>query len=225
MLRLVGMCVLLFPLAAAAQADANIEKGKKQSSKAADAALMAQLADNLVAYGDRNKDALALISAARIHKQIGTRFEKMQKDKEGQPGAKPKSAAVRDNSVAAILERAKKYAGGRKDLIAIADEIAKQGSRGELGGPRVWNEQVLPKDTDLYRLKFVGGTPAVVFISGDGDIDLDLIVKDDGGNVVCVADGDTDREACNWIPRRTAEFRIEIKNLGNVYNNYRAGHN
>ena len=94
MLRLAGICLLLFPLAAGAQAgDANIEKGKKQSSKAADAALMAQLADNLVAYGDRNKDALALISAARIHKQIGTRFEKMQKDKEGQPGAKPKSAA------------------------------------------------------------------------------------------------------------------------------------
>ena len=76
------------------------------------------------------------------------------------------------------------------------------------------------ESTDVYELAFVGGKEATVLVEGDGDTDLDLYVVDESGNRVCVDDDDTDLMICSWTPARTAEFRVAIRNLGGVYNEY-----
>jgi hypothetical protein len=205
----------------------NIDRTKRVNSQQADAVVMAQLADQLITYGDRNKDALALITAARIQNQIGVQFQKSERKHGRTP---PKDAKGdkpgRDHATAASLERARQYAGGRKDLIALADEAAKTGARGAVRGPRGWTERVQAGMYDYYSIAFNGGELARFGISGDGDTDLDLFVKDEYGNVICRQEGPTDDEMCSWVPKWTATYRIEVHNLNKkVYNEYRSRHN
>jgi hypothetical protein len=203
----------------------NVEKDKRGSSPQADAVARASLADQLARYGDANRDSLALIAAARILQQSGAQDAKSDKKTEGAAadgkGAKP----ARDASVNGMIERAKQHAGGRKDIIAMADEVGKSGSRGAVVGPKRGQTQVNPRSTDIYNVTFRGGEPAIVAISGDGDTDLDLIIRDENGNVVCASQTTGDDEACRWYPKWTGAFRIEVKNLGGVYNQYRMAHN
>jgi hypothetical protein len=206
--------------AEAAKKGPNQDSTKKAPSPSAQAAAQATLADQLVRYGDRAKDPLAMIVAARLMNEAGVQDEKRDKKTEGGTagGAAP---APRDNSAKAVLDRAKQYAGARKDLIALADDVAKSGSRGALGGPKRAQTEVNARALDYFNVNFVGGETAVVAISGDGDTDLDLIIKDENGNIVCRSDGPGDDELCRWTPRWTGQYRIEVRNLGNVWNRYR----
>lgn len=203
----------------------NRDESKRGTSASADAVAQAALAEQLIEYGDRNKDALAMITGAQIKARVGVQEGKADvketKGGDAKGGAKPTSQ--RDTSVAAVVARAKQYAGDRKDLIALADDIGK--SRGAVNGPRSGVTDVLANATDVFRITFRGGEPAIVAISGDGDTDLDLIVYDEYGNRICVADGPTDDEMCRWTPRFTGVFRVEVRNLGRVYNRYRIAHN
>lgn len=199
----------------------NVDPAKRAASPSADAVALAAMADRLAQYGDRNKDALALITAAKIFSEVGVRDEKREKTSEGKGDDKAGKSQPRDQSVAALLARAKEYAGGRKDLIAIADETAKTGKRGAVAGPIRHIDTVLARRTDIYNVAFRGGESAMLQISGDGDTDLDLIVKDEYGNVICVSDGAGDDESCRWTPQWTGNFRIEVRNLGSVWNRYR----
>lgn len=207
-----------------AQKGQNVDRAKKGTSPQADAVEMGTVADHLVQYGDKNKDALAMITAARLLKQIGVRDEQRTKKSEGKPteGADKQAAAQpRDHSINGILTRAREYAGGRKDLLALADEAGKEGSRGAASGPIRHIDRVEPGRSDVYTVTFRGGEPAIVAISGDGDTDLDLMVLDQNGNRICVSNGAGDDEACRWLPRWTGPFVIRVQNLGRVYNQYR----
>jgi hypothetical protein len=203
----------------------NVEKGKKTSSAQTQAVELAALADQLATYGDRKKDAMALIVAAKIQSEVGVQAGKQERTAGKGPDKGDKKAAAapqpRDNSVAGLTARAKQYAGDRKDLIALADDVAKAGARGASGGPKSATHNVEARATDQFRISFQGGQPAAVAISGDGDTDLDLYVYDENNLLICRADGVSDDEICRWTPRWTGMFRIEVRNLGTVYNRYR----
>jgi hypothetical protein len=204
----------------------NVDKGKKAGSAQTQAVELAALADQLATYGDRKKDAMALIVAAKIQSEVGVQAGKQERTAGKSPdkGDKKSGAAPqpRDTSVAGLTARAKQYAGDRKDLIALADDVAKAGARGAVGGPKGATHTVEATAVDHFRnIMFQGGQPAAVAISGDGDTDLDLYVYDENNLLICRADGATDDEICRWTPRWTGVFRIEVRNLGNVYNRYR----
>ncbi len=203
----------------------NVDKDKRATSPQTDAVARAALADQLARYGDANKDALSMIAAARILQQVGAQEAKADKKTEGGSGDAKAAKPPRDVSVNGMLDRAKQYAGGRKDIIAMADEAAKTGSRGAVTGPRRGQTSVNARGMDYYNITFRGGEPAMVAISGDGDTDLDLIVRDENGNVVCRSESAGDDEICRWNPRWSGSFRIEVRNLGGVYNTYRMVHN
>ncbi|MCX7962606.1 MAG: hypothetical protein N2653_13690, partial [Burkholderiales bacterium] len=74
--------------------------------------------------------------------------------------------------------------------------------------------------SDVFRVTFRGLEPALVGISGDGDTDLDLFVYDETGRLVCRSERPVDEEICQWVPRWTGVFRIEVRNLGRVWNRY-----
>jgi hypothetical protein len=60
----------------------------------------------------------------------------------------------------------------------------------------------------------------VVYVSGDGDSDLDLFVYDESGRVVASATGPRDECVVRWLPERQGRFRIEVRNLGSASNWY-----
>lgn len=209
--------------AAPAKKGDNVDRNSRSSSPQTQAVATAAMASQLRAYGDRNKDPMALISAARILQEVGVRDEpRKPTTKADKPAATGMAQpAARDDSVAGILARAKEYAKGRADLIALANEVEKSTTRGRTGGPAGTVTNVQANSRDTFDISFRGGEPALVAISGDGDTDLDLLVYDENGRLICRADGFTDDEICRWTPAWTATFRVVVVNLGRVYNRYR----
>ena len=82
-------------------------------------------------------------------------------------------------------------------------------------------ERVEAHDTDAYDVVFRGGQLAAVSVSGDGDTDLDRVVYDEDGNLVTKDDDATDECRLTFRPQRSMRYRVEIVNLGSVYNAYR----
>jgi hypothetical protein len=210
----------------AQQKAADKKKGPNQGEKSGDGAAatdpvsIVATAERLASYGDEKKDPLALILAARMKQEVGETPVEREKENKGEKGEATKSPK-RDTSVQGLLERAKKLAQGRKDIVALADEVGKSGTRGAEGGPKATRTVVRARTTDTFRpISFRGGEAAVVAISGDGDSDLDLYVYDEFGNQICRAESRSDDEICRWNPRWTGPFTIRVRNLG-VANYYR----
>jgi len=182
----------------------------QRAAQAADAATL-HLAHSLVRYGDRRKDALALIAAARILASAGVRERASGK-------VPPQVRQKTDMSVQGVVARAKVYAGGRADLVALADDAA-TGTRGNAEGPVRMFAMVPKTARDTFEFDFRGGEAAFVGVSGDGDSDLDLYVYDAAGKLVCAAEGETDEEICRWFPKAAGRYRVVIRNLG-IENQY-----
>ncbi len=72
------------------------------------------LANKLIALGDARKDPLLLIAAARIQKNLDNQAI---------------AAPAADTATRSLLDRARQYAGNRKDLIGLVDDIAAQKSK------------------------------------------------------------------------------------------------
>ncbi|MFT3956499.1 MAG: hypothetical protein QM722_19585 [Piscinibacter sp.] len=202
---------------AAAGAKLNIDRTKTDApSAAAQAAEAVATAQALARYGDANKDALSLITAARILKETGAR-ESLKVSKGSEQAAKRSDDSL---SADAVLERGRALATGRPELLALADDVAKSGSRGVDRGPQIGRNKVVgTRAWHHYDLRFVGGERAKVYVRGDGDSDLDLYVYDESGNLICKDESRGDEMTCTWTPRWTGMFRIRVLNRG-IVNQY-----
>lgn len=207
--------------AAAAKKAPNVAKNGKNRSESASAVEAVAAAQGMVRYGDSAKDPLALIAAAKALKNLAGKDSTSERVSGKPAEAKNKPDSM---SVEAILSRAKALANGRQDIVALADDVAKEGARGALNGPGIARTVVRGGAVDNFRVVFRGGEPARVLVSGDGDSDLDLYVYDQYGNRVCSDTDATDEMLCGWTPRETGPFIIRVRNLG-VANQYIIRHN
>lgn len=217
--------------APAAQAQATQPAADKQGPNAgakatsdspeAQAVQRLQMAYQLAAYGQQQKDPLALTTAARILKQTPVKEQARQKKTEGtapaQEAAKKDKPAVTAES---LLEQAKQMAAGNETVLALVQQVETERSRGAVSGPNEHPDRVKARTTDSYRIAFRGGEAARVAVIGDGDTDLDLYVYDENGNAIASDTDGTDRCVVEWVPRWTGTFTVRIANLGNVYNEY-----
>jgi hypothetical protein len=206
-----------------AQKGPNADPAKRAMSPRTEGVAQAALADQVARHADRGKDVLAMIAAARLLGQVPPRTVKQELRTEGKPKAvdgKGGAGPSRDTSLAGLLARAKQYAGGRNDLNGIIDEVAKGVKKREDGPARVVS-RIGDGVTDVFTVNFNANEPAMVAITGEGVSDLDLSVEDQNGNRICSATGPGDDEVCRWTPRWTGAFRIRVRNLGSVFNEYR----
>ena len=74
--------------------------------------------------------------------------------------------------------------------------------------------------THTWNVQVFAGTPVHVTIDGDRDTDLDLYIYDQTGRLVAVDDDLTDYCIGRFTPRFNGTVRVEIRNLGRVYNEY-----
>jgi len=91
---------------------------------------------------------------------------------------------------------------------------------GHIRGPQVGQARCEANGSVAYYETFVGGEMGVVAISGDGDTDLDLFVYDSNGRLVAQGVGLTDHETVRFYVPTTGTYRIVVRNLGNVWNQY-----
>ena len=95
-----------------------------------------------------------------------------------------------------------------------------------VGGPQSnLNTAVSAYGMDVYHVTFYGGELAEVAVAGDGDTDLDLFIFDEFGNLVASDINGGDLCLAQWYPAWTGTFRIEVRNLGGVYNRYQIATN
>ncbi len=202
----------------------NVDPGKRASSPRTEAVAQAALGDQVARHADRNKDVLAMIAAVRLLSQVGPRPVKPEMRTEGKPkaaDAKAGAGADRDTTLAALLVRAKQYAGGRNDLNGLVDELARSASKVREDGPARFATRIADGVTDVYTLAFRANEPVMVAITGEGRSDLDLTIEDEAGNRICASHGPGDDELCRWTPRWNGNYRIRVRNLGAIGNEYR----
>jgi hypothetical protein len=72
----------------------------------------------------------------------------------------------------------------------------------------------------VHTIMYNAGQVADFSIVGDGDTTLNIVVKDQFGNVVTSTSGPGDRAHVSWIPSRTQMYTIYVVNSGSVYNQY-----
>ena len=96
---------------------------------------------------------------------------------------------------------------------------------GATGGQKRWAEKAPSRQTLVYNIEFAGGQTAEFAIVGDADTDVDIFVYDQNGNLVTQDVGLSDLGMVRWTPGFTQTYRIEVKNLGGVWNMVRMGHN
>ena len=221
-----SVALLAFAMAAAAadapgKQGANADPAKRGMSPRTEAVAQAALADQIARHADRTKDVLAMIAAARLLGQVSPRTVKHDMKTEG--AAKPASSGepYRDTTVAGMLARAKQYAGGRNDLNGVIEEVARFVAKGREDGPARVVSRIQGGSIDIYAVSFNGNEPAMAAITGEGSTDLDLFVEDEKGNQICRSTSAVDDEICRWTPRWNGVFRIRVRNIGNVPNEYR----
>ena len=88
------------------------------------------------------------------------------------------------------------------------------------GDKKSTTERVKAHSTDVYNVEFYGGEEVRVIVIGDGDTDLDLYIYDENDNLIESDTDNLDTCVCTWTPKWTGEFKIKVKNLGSVYNEY-----
>lgn len=182
-----------------------------------------QMSADLLAFGRKTKDAVALIVAARIMKALGS--TEVDRKPEGRAAAEAAQKSGQPVSADSVLAEARELAKGDKILTLLVDETAGKATAISEEQPRTHQDTVQPGGTAVYTVVFTGGQLAEAGVAGDGDSDLDLLVYDDDDHLVCRSAGSSDREYCRWWPRWTGAFRIEVQNLGTVANLYRLATN
>jgi len=176
------------------------------------------LAQQLAIYGVENQDAMSLIVAA----QIMDRY--LLEDSDVQPredrGEAPEGTAPIIASVDDILAAARDLAGDRQDLLAMIEDVEAGGSRGSVYGEGSYEDWIGAYDAIAYDEGFFGNEQAIVTLNGWNDTDLDLIVYDEYGNVVCESASYSSTEYCEWTPRWTGQFTVIVINNGGLENSY-----
>ena len=181
-----------------------------------------RVAAELSKYGYANNDALSLIQAARLSKQAGFKLEDKKKDEVEEMRPAPetgKKGGQVSLDPSKLLADAKAMANDDGVLLALIDDV-NNNVRGAEDGPKYASSSVNAGATDVYNVTFRGGELAMVIVVGDGDTDLDLYIYDNNGNLIKSDTDYSDDCVCTWTPRWTGNFRIKIKNRGNVYNSY-----
>ena len=213
------------------KAQTNIKPGAAQDSPSARAVENIGLARQLATYGQEQESPLALLTAAQIQLENSFTIIKREKEEKAFEGEQAAGGGTKSAAAAPGLEpselvaAAERMAGGDQSVLALCRELrsrmaAEEGTKGRVGGPVTHKDRVLARTKDIYKISFRGGELASVLITGDGDTDLDLYVYDENGNLIGSDTDTTDVCLVQWTPIWTGEFRIEIHNLGYVYNAY-----
>ncbi|WP_238365060.1 hypothetical protein [Mesobacterium pallidum] len=183
----------------------------------------AAMAQDLFAYAQANKNALAALSAAQIMMSLtieDVEREKETQDNEGEAVAEEGEGTDMPIEAADMLAAAKDYAAGDEALMGIIEDVEAEGARGRIGGASRTLSRLRAGKTDIFKEAFYGGRLAELAIIGDGDADLDLVVTDENGNVICLDRSYSDKLYCSWTPAWDGYFYVAVKNQGRIRNSY-----
>jgi len=177
---------------------------------AAEAAPLKRLstAHEMFRIGLADQDPLLILAAARLRKGIAA--TPVERAPEG-------GAAVAGTPLdwPDMLAAAGPMIAGNPLLEGLAEDIAAERAKGVTSGPVYSIVEIGAGGSDRYPgLPFSGGHYAEVYVEGPSGTDMNILVHDAQGRLVC---SDTDISAiayCGWKPATGGSFTITVENSG-----------
>lgn len=211
------------PLHGQEQEAENVPPARYESPDVAGVEALA-LAEELIEYGMTARSAEALVAAARI--LIDNPVSSEEVPVEEQAGAQADTTDKEDRDLPGldleeVLTAASAMAGEDSPLQAVIQDLREAPrARGAVGGPKYGTFVVRALGLNTHRLSFEGGEQGIVAIKGDGDTDLDCRVLDPRGRVVASDTRFIDECVLRFWVQTTQAYRIQVFNLGLVWNEY-----
>jgi hypothetical protein len=180
------------------------------------------LAHRLYQQGIERRDAVDVMAAARLVREVRFSTLSAQKSTEPVPGVEPGEpmpGAPGPVTVPGMLAAARALSGEDEILLTLLDRVEAEAPDGRITAARA--ESALPSgQRDVWSLTFFGGALAEIAVIGDGDGNLDLTVTDESGTPVCLALGPVDIAYCDWVPARNGAFTVTVTNPSRAENSY-----
>ncbi|MDR1040096.1 MAG: hypothetical protein LBR80_08020 [Deltaproteobacteria bacterium] len=204
---------------------ANVDYSRPSVSEAALSveriALATSLADEARAAGS----PVGLAAAAEILSSEGTTVAQRPKTTEGGvDGPKDATPVGRSlyNPLALYAEAAELARSQSFHLLAeVIESMAASGrGRQSVGGGVEHHDRLRGNATDVYSIAFRAHERAIAMAVADGDVDIDLVVKDEHGNTVASDRDDTHIGKCEWTPLWTGDFLLHVTNVTDEAVNY-----
>jgi hypothetical protein len=119
-----------------------------------------------------------------------------------------------------MFAKATELAGDDETLKGLIEDAMAEGSRGRIGGAVSWLSRLPAGQIDVWEVPFYGNSYAEVAIAGDGDANLDMVITDENGNVICYDVSRSDQVYCDFVPAWDGYFYITVENTGRSRNSY-----
>jgi hypothetical protein len=178
------------------------------------------LAQDLYALGLANKDALTVLTAARLAASVDVKEVEQKKETKGEAVADQPDGVDAPVDAATMLASARELAGEDETLVGLIEDAATEGSRGRIGGASSTLSRLPAGQTDVWEIPFYGESYAEVAVLGDGDANLDVLVTDENGNTICYDVSWSDKVYCDFVPSWNGYFYVTVQNNGGSRNSY-----
>lgn len=129
-------------------------------------------------------------------------------------------AAAAPPSAAQMFALARELAGEDETLQALIADAEAEASRGRIGGAVSWTSRLTSGQVDVWEIPFYGNSYAEVAVAGDGDANLDMVITDENGNVICYDVSPSDQVYCDFVPAWDGYFYVTVENAGAARNTY-----
>lgn len=202
---------LALGLALGAAAAATAAQDEAVLSPAARGVTQVLTAAELAAWGRERGDPGALIMAARLIAEVPLR-----------PAPADAPADAPFLTAATLLDEAAALAGDNAGVVDAIDRLRDPLTRGVRSssfgaGPVQTVKSLQARERWAFDVEARGGEILRVAAIGDGDTNIDLVVRDARGAVVC-RDGFGDHyPVCTVSPRSGGQMRVDIVNRGDVW--------
>lgn len=189
----------------------NIDPTARASSGDADTLEKMATIRDLIHIGIKDNDALSLITAAQLMRQLQATSITRARKVGPSVGEKLEMSTVFNDSVGGILKRAARLSAGKPILSNLIKEVRAM-PKVRPGGT-MYIYEVAPKSADEFEITFEPGRRAAIYAeSQDENGFLSIVVRDESGNVVCQNNRNRAHVRCAWTPIRKGEFKFRIEN-------------
>ena len=181
------------------------------------------LAQDLYALGVAQKDALTVLTAARLAAAVVPKDvdqKKTTRPTEGVSVTQTGEGVDAPPGLAEMLAAARDLAGGDETLLGLIDDAEAEGARGGIGGAAQTLSRLDAGETDVWEIAYYGNSLAELAVIGDGDSNLDLVITDENGNTICTELSASDKAYCDWMPSWNGYFTATVSNAGEARNSY-----
>lgn len=178
------------------------------------------LAQDLYALGLANKDALTVLTAAKLAASVDVKEVEQKKETKGEAKADQPDGVDAPVDAATMLASAKELAGEDETLVGLIEDVEAEGSRGRIGGASSTLSRLPAGQSDVWEIPFYGDSYAEIAVLGDGDANLDVLVTDENGNTICYDVSWSDKVYCDFVPSWNGYFYVTVQNNGGSRNSY-----